>query len=278
MNHLGDIAAQIKYETVNTSVDAHILAVEINDFLPREKTGRARSRAIPNILNLLDHVDKHRVETNFYITPELLKDFPEVVSLVSSRGHEIGICLDFTNGSCGSNLAEYRDELALITDNPFLGAMLKGNPNGYHQHLHKLAITGYRYCLIDTLPRGLKQTGLSIKMLFDDGSDITIFPPSRSNFWGVRVEFGQTGKIRLFPLWFLRRCLSDYARKSHPAVLNFPLWEFDPHIPRQVANPVSNIRNYGNLTWAEFKLTRLLLEFDFIKIPRIMGQISGEKT
>jgi hypothetical protein len=277
MKNLGDLAGSIKYQPVETVVDAHILAVEINDFLPREKNGRARSRAIPNILHLLDHVDKHRVETNFYITPELLKGFPEVVSLVSSRGHEIGICLDFTSGPCHSNLAELKDELALITDNHFLGAMFKGNPSGFTQHLHKLAATGYRYCLVDTLPPGVKPAGHSIKMAFEDGSDITIFTPSRSNFWGIKLEFGQSGKIRLFPLWFLRRCLRDHARNGLPAVLNFPLWEFDPHIPRRAANPISSIKNYGNLTWAEFKLTRLLLEFDFIKIPRIMAQISGEK-
>jgi hypothetical protein len=277
MDILEDIIGGVRYQAVETSVEAHILAVEINDFLPREKDGRARSRAIPNILHLLDHVDKHRVETNFYITPELLKDFPEVVSLVSSRGHEIGICLDFANGPCHSNLAELKDELSLITDNHFLGVMFKGNPKGFAQHLHKLAKAEYRYCLVDELPTGVRAKGHSIRMLFEDGANITLFPPSRSNLWGIKLEFGQSGKIRLFPLWFLRRCLRDYGRKNHPAVLNFPLWEFDPHIPRQVTNPISNIKNYGNLTWAEYKLTRLLLEFDFIKIPRMMDKLSIEK-
>jgi hypothetical protein len=262
----------IEYHPIEIRANAHVLVVEINDFLPNKENGRARSRAIPNILHLLDHVDKHRVETNFYITPELLKDFPEVVSLVSSRGHEIGICLDFTNGACHSNLSELKDELALITDNHFLGALFKGNPNGMLQYLQKLASTGYRYCLVDSLPHGVRSADNMIRVSFENGTDITIFPPSKSNLAGIKMEFGQSGKIRLFPLWFLRRCLREFGRKSIPAVLNFPLWEFDPHIPRRVTNPISNIKNYGNLSWAEFKLTRLLLEFDFIKIPRLMDQ------
>lgn len=263
------------YHPREIKVNAHILVVEINDFLPSQTNGRARSRAIPNILHLLDHVDKHRVETNFYITPDLLKDFPEVVSLVSSRGHEIGICLDYTNGNCHSNLSELKDELALITEKHFLGAMFKGNPGGMPQYLRKLASSGYRYCLVDVLPKGIKSDGNIFNVLFEDGSDITIFSPSKSNLAGIKMEFGQSGKIRLFPLWFLRRCLREFDRKNIPAVLNFPLWEFDRHIPRRVTNPISNIKNYGNLTWAEFKLTRLLLEFDFVKIPQIMSQFSN---
>jgi len=275
IKNIGYYRGDISYFPCEIKVNAHILAVEINDFLPSQTNGRARSRAIPNILHLLDHVDKHRVETNFYITPDLLKDFPEVVSLVSSRGHEIGICLDFTSGKCQSNLTELKDELALITDNHFLGAMFKGNPGGMPQYLQKLASAGYRYCLVDVLPKRIRSDGNIFNVSFEDGSDITIFSPSKSNLAGIKMEFGQSGKIRLFPLWFLRRCLREFDRKNIPAVLNFPLWEFDRHIPRQVTNPISNIKNYGNLTWAEFKLTRLLLEFDFIKIPRIMAQLKN---
>lgn len=275
INDFVNYSGGLNYRPVPIRANAHILAVEINDFLPSQENGRARSRAIPNILHLLDHVDKHRIETNFYITPELLKDFPEVVSLVSSRGHEIGICLDFTNGACHSNLTELKDELAFITENHFLGAMFKGNPGGMPQYLRKLASTGYRYCLVDALPKGIGPVGNVINVSFEDGSEIAIFPPSKSNFAGIKMEFGQSGKIRLFPLWFLRRCLREFSRRNIPAVLNFPLWEFDPHIPRRVTNPISNIRNYGNLTWAEFKLTRLLLEFDFVKIPQIIAGSPG---
>jgi hypothetical protein len=56
-----------------------------------------------------------------------------------------------------------------------------------------------------------------------------------------------------------------FTNNSVPAVINFPLWEFDPHLPRQVLGPIQRLKSYGNLTLAEFKLTRLLLEFDFTR-------------
>ncbi|GEM_PF-1630701 len=267
---LGEISCQ----PCSVKMNAHILAVEINDFQNSKTSGRARSRAIPNILHLLDHVDKHRVQANFYITPDLLKDFPEIVSLVSSRGHEIGICLDFAHNKCSSNFAELKDELTLITDNHFLGVMFKGNPRGTPHYLQKLAASGYRYCIFETPPKIIRLKDNIINITFQDSSKITAFTPSKSDLAGIKIGFGQSGKLRLFPLWFLRRCLREFDRKSIPAVLNFPLWEFDRHIPRQGINPISSVKNYGNLTWAEFKLTRLLLEFDFVKIPQIMAQIS----
>jgi hypothetical protein len=55
-----------------------------------------------------------------------------------------------------------------------------------------------------------------------------------------------------------------------PAIINFPLWEFDPHLPRKVLSPLQSLKSYGNLSLAEFKLTRMLLDFDFAKITSIL--------
>ena len=274
MDYLDDINGKIDYFDIKTETDAHILAVEVNDFLPRDKSGKTRSRVIPNILHLLDHVDKHRVEANFYITTELLKDFPEVVSLICSRGHEIGVCLDFRENACYSNLIELKDEIVLITGDPFLGVMLKSNPRRYQHHFRKLAACGYGYCLTETMPYDIRPANRIFGIAFESGESIAVLTPSSHNLWGIKVEFGRPGNIRLLPLWFLRRCLHKYTSTGQPAVLNFPLWEFDPHLPRRLTGPIRNIKNYGNLSIAEFKLTRMLLEFDFAKIARIIDSNS----
>lgn len=253
------------------AVTGHILAIEINDFLPSGKSSpKSRSRAIPNILHLLDHIDKHRAEGNFYIIPDLMKDFPEIVSLVSSRGHEVGLCWDYRNYKYQGNIKEFKDKLEQITGRKSCGIMLKSGLEEGRSLLKGLATDGFCYSLTDFNPAVSKHFTQPIQVDFDNDIAIHVFPSSWYKFWGMNIEFGRAGKIRLYPFWFLRRCLRYFTKCNIPAVMNFPLWEFDPHLPRQALSPLQSLKSYGNLSLAEFKLTRMLLEFDFVKVTRYL--------
>lgn len=250
----------------------HILAIEINDFLPaRGQPGQSRSRVIPNILHLLDHIDKHRAEGNFYITGELTRAFPEIVSLVSSRGHEIGVCVDSYNGMRLGDVASFRTELEQITGKPAVGVMLKSPDAEGRSRLKQLAEKGFKYALTDFKLSSRGKNTMPINVNFDRNIAIEVFPPSVFTVSGIDLKFGQPGKIRLYPFWFLRKCVRNYTHGDNPAVINFPLWEFDPHLPRRILSPLQSLKSYGNLSLAEFKLTRLLMEFDFATIPKILN-------
>jgi hypothetical protein len=249
----------------------HILVIEINDFLPGGSTnGKSRSRVIPNILHLLDHIDKHRAEGNFYITPDLMKAFPEVVSLVSSRGHEIGMCCDVDIEGSFDKLESSKAELERIIGQSAYGIMLKSNPDKGREYIRKVADMDFIYGIVDFKMSLRGQTSLPISISYDNGSKIEIYPPSLYKFMGVETQFGKAGKIRLYPYWFIRKCIRNYMRNNMPATISFPLWEFDPHLPQKVLSPLQSVKSYGNLSLAEFKLTRLLMEFDFVKIPRLL--------
>jgi len=254
----------------------HILAIEINDFLPASsQSGQNRSRVIPNILHLLDHIDKHRAEGNFYITGELMRAFPEIVSLVSSRGHEIGLCCDSRAGWHLGDISSLRTELVQITGKPAAGVMLKSTESEGRLRLKQLAGKGFKYALTDFKLSSRGKNIMPINVNFDKKLAIDVFPPSVFNFSGIDLKFGQPGKIRLYPFWFLRRCIRHFTHGDNPAVINFPLWEFDPHLPRRILTPLQSLKSYGNLSLAEFKLTRLLMEFDFATIPRILNLDEG---
>jgi len=250
----------------------HILAIEINDFFPnRNKHEKNRSRVIPNILHLLDHIDKHRAEGNFFITPDIAKDFPEVVSLVSSRGHEIGLCCDYHEADCSGDIKGFRESLESITNKPANGVMLKSDEAQGRTRLRLMAESGFDYCLTDFDMPMRGETSLPLNIAYNNNISISVFPPSVYTLMGIRLGFGNPGKIRLYPFWFLDRCLRYYTNREMPAIINLPLWEFDPHIPRRVLSPLQSLKSYGNLSIAEFKLTRMLLEYDFVKIPTILG-------
>jgi len=254
-----------------TEFAGHILVIEINDFLPNgHNSTQNRSRVIPNILHLLDHIDKYRAEGNFYITPELTQDFPEIISLVYSRGHEIGLCCDYRTLQCPDNIVAQKDKLEELIGKQALGLMLKHGSKDGHAILKSLSDMGFSYFLTDFKLTPQSENKWPIEIEFNGNTVLNTFPPSLYKFAGMNIDFGQPGKIRLYPYWFLRKCLRHFTHNETPAVLNFPLWEFDPHLPRQLLTPLQSLRSYGNLSLAEFKLTRLLLEFDFVSIPRML--------
>jgi hypothetical protein len=250
----------MKRTTVTST--GHILTVEINDLLPSGiHSTKSKSRVIPNILHLLDHIDKHRAEANFYITSPLMRDFPEIVSLVYSKGHEIGLCLDFRRSVCLSGIADFKNELEQIINHQSYGVMLKSDLKNQHLCLKSLAAAGFSYCLTDFDPAPR----------WSSSQPVDVFSPSQYTFFRVMINFGQPGKIRMYPYWFLRRCMEKFTNKNCPAVLNFPLWEFDPYLHRHIFTPVRVFKSYGEMSPAEFKLIRLLTEFDFVKAVRILG-------
>ena len=248
----------------------HILAIEINDFFPRVGSAKTRSRVIPNILHLLDHIDKHRSQGNFFITPDLMRDFPEVVSLVFSRGHEIGICCNATQPGSVEQVYRARESLVKLSAGPANGVMLKSTGAQGRSHLTTLAHAGFSYCLVDFKMSMKGSARLPIAITYNSGQSINVYPPSLYRFLGIDLMFGMPGKIRLYPYWFLRKCVRQFTYNRVPAIINFPLWEFDPHLPRTVLSPLQSLKSYGNLSLAEFKLTRLLLDFDFAGISTIL--------
>jgi len=257
----------------------HILAIEINDFLPSGyNSTKSRSRVIPNILHLLDHIDKYRAEGNFYITPEIMQDFPEVIQLVFSRGHEIGLCCDYRVFRCSGDIAGHKENLEELTGKKATGLMIKYGSKLGNAILKSLSDRGFSYFLTDFKLTSQNKNKWPIEIKFNENTILNTFPPSLYKFAGMNIDFGQPGKIRLYPYWFLRKCLRHFTHNEIPAVLNFPLWEFDPHLPRQLLTPLQSLRSYGNLSLAEFKLTRLLLEFDFVSIPKMLErETSGDK-
>lgn len=260
----------VKFNFVSPS---HFLVVEIDDHRFAKSDRGNRSRVIPNILHILDHIDEYRAAANFYVSEEQMRVFPEVAALVVARGHELGICVDMHHNFCLSKIREIKCELESIVGRKTNGVFLKRGKGKSRILLRDLADTGFDYCLIDFVPRPPFLAHVS-RCTFENGLSMNLLSPSKLKYYGIPIVFGDESKVRLFPLWFLRKCLKMYGKNGDPAIINFPLWEFDPHLPRKLVDPIRAIKNYGNLSVAEFKLKRLLAEFDFVSIPDALNTAS----
>jgi polysaccharide deacetylase family protein (PEP-CTERM system associated) len=101
---------------------------------------------------------------------------------------------------------------------------------------------------------------------------ITELPVAALAFQGRRIACGGGGFFRLLPYRWSRFCLGRRARQEvSPAIFYFHPWEIDPDQPRAAGLPLrSRLRHYVNLNTMEAKLRRLMADFRWDRIDRIL--------
>ena len=79
------------------------------------------------------------------------------------------------------------------------------------------------------------------------------------------------GYFRLLPYATTRWAISTINRKEQrPAVFYLHPWEIDPDQPRLQAGRVTSWRHYNGIDEAEARLRRLLVDFRWDRLDRVM--------
>jgi polysaccharide deacetylase family protein (PEP-CTERM system associated) len=270
----------------------NMLTFEIEDRFhvenPDMESSEVRSRIIPLLIHLLDLLDNQKAHATFFILGWVARKFPEVVALIDSRGNEIA-SHGLTHGDVRkmppeqfkSELERSRTMLEEIIQKPVYGYKAASPYLCRDQlsHYHLIAEAGYRYdaSLLADGPRleSLKPFPIAV----NDGRSIIAIPHSTRRKWGVAFRFGEN--LRILPGWFGINSIKSLNKKGYPAMVNMKLWEFDVHQPRSAGMDYFRFSQYGNLSLAEEKLTRLLDTFKFsscAEVLRLTGKngISGE--
>ena len=107
-----------------------------------------------------------------------------------------------------------------------------------------------------------------------NGGGLIEFPLSTWNCFGVRVPVAGGGYFRLFPYVITRMGLSSINRKeAKPFVFYLHPWELDVEQPRVSASYLSRFRHYVNLSRVEERLRRLLNDFRFTALRRVLANM-----
>jgi polysaccharide deacetylase family protein (PEP-CTERM system associated) len=260
----------------------NILSFEVEDIFhvdsPDYEIEDLKSRIIPILIHLLGFLDSQKARATFFVLGWVASKFPEVVSLIDSRGHEVA-CHGFSHSDITTmNPEKRKTELRLskealenILNKPVLGFKGACDPLG-KEHLHilnEIADTGFEYIC------GVKAGAFAGKTIepfdseFKSGRSLKIIPRSAIRKWGVWLHFGE--KLRLYPSWFTRRAVNELNSKGYPSMINMKLWELDRHQTRGANSDYTHYRRYGNLNLAEEKLMKLLDVFEFTTCAEILG-------
>ncbi len=104
------------------------------------------------------------------------------------------------------------------------------------------------------------------------GSAMIELPVTTAKWRGRTLAAGGGGFFRLLPYRFSAWAIRQVNRESAPAVFYFHPWEIDPGQPRVARAPLrSKLRHYSRLGAMEAKLERLLGDFAWDRVDRVVA-------
>jgi polysaccharide deacetylase family protein (PEP-CTERM system associated) len=284
-------------ETREPVVNAMTIDVEdyfhvsvFDGILPRTAWDTLESRVCHNTERLLEIFGEYEVHATFFVLGWVAQRFPALVRTIADQGHEIA--------SHGLNHRLIYDQTpAAFRDDVRRAKALLEDATGR-------SVQGYRAPSYSITPRSL----WAIDILLEEGYryDSSIFP-IRHDRYGIPVSSrlpyaieraagtlievpGSTtqlgplnlpiaggGYFRILPYWWAHWGISRLNRvEGQPAVFYLHPWEIDPDQPRLPVGTLGRFRHYRNLGHAEARLRRLLADFRFDTIERVVARTRTE--
>lgn len=269
--------------TVDVEDYFHVSALA--EVIDRKDWDRMEYRAETSTGRLLDLFARRGVHATFFILGWVAQRSPQLVRRIHEAGHEVA-CHGLTHELVYRQTPEvFRDETARSKQmlEEAIGAPVLGYRAAsysitaqslwaidilcelgftYDSSIFPIAHDRYGIPGASTRPGPLRST---------NGATIVEFPLSTKTVMGVRVPVAGGGYFRLLPYGFTRWALREInASDDLPFIFYLHPWEIDADQPRFKASWLSRLRHYTNLERCEARLTRLLGDFRFTTVRKVL--------
>jgi polysaccharide deacetylase family protein (PEP-CTERM system associated) len=255
--------------------------------ISRDSWSAREYRVERNTERLLELLAKEGVHGTFFVLGWVAERSPGLVRTIAAAGHEIA-CHGYSHELIyRQSRQEFRSETArakgLLEDaigqavpgyraasfsivRQSLWALDELIDLGFHYDSSIFAIRHDRYGIPDASPMPGKVTAPS-------GRSILEFPMSPANFFGLKIPVTGGGYFRIFPYRLTLAGLRRINAAGRPFAFYLHPWEIDPDQPRVSVGMLSQFRHYTNLTRCQERLRRLLGEFAFSPMARVLQAI-----
>jgi polysaccharide deacetylase family protein (PEP-CTERM system associated) len=250
---------------------------------------RLESRVARNTDAVLDLFQRAGVKATFFTLGWVAERAPEQIRRIVAEGHEIAShgwdhdrIFTMTPDQFRADLRRARDTIEQAAGVPVTGYRapsfsIDTRTPWAHQIL---AEEGYAYSS-SVAPVKHDHYGWPESPRFAwkpvEGSAMIELPVTTAKLGSRTLAAGGGGFFRLLPYRFSRwaiRQVNDEA--DRPAVFYFHPWEIDPEQPRVAGAPFkSKLRHYSRLAAMEGKLVRLLKDFAWDRVDRV---VAGQAT
>jgi len=268
---------------------ANILTFEVEDRFhvdyPELEQVDIKSRIIPLLLRLLDILDQQKANATFFVLGWVARKFPEVVTLIDARGHEVA-SHGFSHAD-SRTMPKAQFETELWRSKALLEETLRKPVHGFkaaapylgrnHLHYYKIiAEAGYLYDCSFLPENSRMESKKPFLVSTDSGKAIWAIPQTTRRQMGVMIRIGEN--MRVLPGWFGLSSIERLNDAGFAAMVNMKLWELDYHHPRSTGKKVFRYSEFGNLNLAEEKLRRILEYFKFTSCLETMKSIENQKA
>jgi polysaccharide deacetylase family protein (PEP-CTERM system associated) len=277
-----------------SAVGPHILTIALEDYyqvgafnrvIQRGQWYRFERRIEGSTMRTLDLLDQFRARATFFVLGWVADTMPELVRLVTSRGHEVASKGYYHRNIGQLTPAEFRDDLTRAREaleraggHRVLGYRVADAWFEPHDlwALDVLAEEGYEYdsSIGPILRTYSAQPWRRFAHLHRYGErTLWELPISTADVFGFLIPIAGGNYFRQLPHRFVRRAVAHWTRSfSAPYVMYFHTWELDPDQPKINSAPYfSRIRQYRNLDRMAEYLRYFLSRYEFTSAAAYLG-------
>lgn len=279
-------------DTVTPIVNA--MTIDVEDYFqvsafegcaPRYRWDEFECRVEANTDRVLGIFDETHIKGTFFVLGWIAERYPALVARIARQGHEVAchgylhrLVYDTTRdafredvrkakavieAAAGCRVEGYRAPSYSITPRS-LWALDILIEEGYSYDASVYPIHHDRY--------GIPPSPRAPYVIRRAAGAIVEAPGSAVRIGTINMPVGGGGYFRLLPYawtaWGLKRI---NGREQRGAIFYLHPWELDPGQPRLPAGLLTRVRHYTNLEHTEARLRRLIGEFRFGPLNRLLG-------
>jgi polysaccharide deacetylase family protein (PEP-CTERM system associated) len=272
----------------------NVMSVDVEDWfcvynlsrlIPYADWDKCESRVERNTLRLLEIFRRHDIEATFFVLGWIADRFPDLVKEIERGGHEVAThgyshrLLTFMQpGEFRADLERSLEVLAKATSQKVRGFRA---PSFSLTRKTLWAVDILRECGIrydsSVFPvrfhpdYGIADADLRPHEL---GEGLTELPMSVAEVFGRRIPCCGGGYFRVYPYAVTRQLMRRCNQQGRPVIFYLHPWETDPGQPRVEGMPWSKaLRHYNNLGKTESRLERLLGDFSFTSVRKLIADL-----
>jgi polysaccharide deacetylase family protein (PEP-CTERM system associated) len=266
----------------------NILSVDIEDYfqveglkrrIPFKDWDKYESRFHLGLEWLLQILDSKRVKATFFVLGWIAERYPEWVTEINRKGHEIGVHGWRHRRIDTMTPEEFQTDVSRTIE--LLRKLGVENLQGHRAPSFSItpkskwaweiidecgllydASLSARYFPVKNAPWVQKNPGLQ-KYSFNSEKEMNLFPQAFLPLFD-HIPFAGGGYFRLYPYWFTRWGIRRWNERKIPVMVYVHPWEFDPDQPRLKVNLPRRFKHYVNLETNREKFARLLQDFKFV--------------
>ncbi len=270
------------------------LSIDLEDYyhaktlagvISEAKWDECESRVVGSTQRLLEILDEYNVRATFFVLAWMAEREPGLIKDVHACGHEIA-CHGYGHKLIYEQQPEeFRNDVRRARH--ILEDLIQKPVNGYRAPIFSI-VEDSLWALDILIEEGFiydssifpivhdrygipKAERFPHRVLRNGKGEIYEFPLSTVRLLGCNIPIAGGGYLRFMPYWFIKKGIASLNRCHKPAMIYLHPWEIDPQQPRQAVGTLSSIRQYYNLDKMEAKLKRLLADFSFAPVDKVLG-------